>query len=154
MPAGAIQEGGKDHMATKIKIVNSGEFLEVTPEGMVNLETSRQLLLDIAKTEHTSADYELFIDFRDTHAKLSIMELYQLASELFHHGDTFHRRMAILVKPGINFDRAKFFETCSVNRGYDVNAFTDYEKAMRWVLSPEEKPNPENDPDGSSNQLT
>jgi hypothetical protein len=125
-------------MPTKIKIVNSGEFLEVTPEGIINLTTSRQLLLDIAKAEHDTADYELFVDFRDAKANLSIVDLYQLATELYEHGDTFHRKMALLVLPGINFDRAKFFETCSLNRGYSVNAFTDYEKAMRWVLSPED----------------
>jgi hypothetical protein len=66
--------------------------------------------------------------------------VYQLAAELVQHGDTFRRKAALLVLPGVNFDRASFFETCSHNRGFAAHAFTDYEKAMRWLLSAEDLP--------------
>jgi hypothetical protein len=125
-------------MATKIKLIAAKDFLEVTPEGIINLATSRRLLVDIAKAEQHPVDYELLVDFRDTRCELSITNVYQLAAELCEHGDTFRGKVALLVLPGITFDRASFFETCSANRGFSVNAFTDYEKAMRWVLSPEE----------------
>ncbi|OGV70561.1 MAG: hypothetical protein A2283_08830 [Lentisphaerae bacterium RIFOXYA12_FULL_48_11] len=127
-------------MATKIKIVTAKDFLEVTPDGIINLATSKQLLIDIAKADTPPADYELFVDFRDTQSDLSITDVYMLAGELFKHGMTFRRKVALLVVPGINFDRAHFFETCSQNQGFSVNAFTDYEKAMRWILSDEDSP--------------
>jgi hypothetical protein len=128
-------------MATKIKLITTGDFLEVTTEGIINLTTSRQLLVDIAKADHPPADYELLVDFRDTQSQLSVTDVYQLAAELCQHGDTFRRKVALLVVPGINFEQAHFFETCSHNRGFAINAFTDYEKAMRWVLSAEDLPN-------------
>ncbi|MBN2011031.1 hypothetical protein JW960_16910 [candidate division KSB1 bacterium] len=121
-------------MATKIKIITAKDFIEITPEGIINITTSRQLLVDIAKAEPHAVDYELLVDFRDTQGQLSILDVYQLAAELCQHGDTFRGKVALLVLPGINFDCAKFFETCSHNRGFSVNAFTDYEKAMRWIL--------------------
>jgi hypothetical protein len=122
-------------MATKIKIVSAREFLEVTPEGTINLATSRQLLVDIAKAKHQPVDHELLVDFRDTRSDLSVLDIYQLAGELFQHGDTFRGKVALLVVSGVNFDRASFFETCAHNIGFSVNAFLDYEKAMRWILS-------------------
>jgi hypothetical protein len=125
-------------VATKIKLITAKDFLEVTPDGLINLSTSRQLLVDIAKAERPPADYDLLVDFRDTHSQLSITDVYRLAAELCQHGDTFQRKVALLVLPGINFDRASFFETCSFNRGFCVNAFTDYEKAMRWMLLPDD----------------
>lgn len=125
-------------MATKIKIIPSKDFMEVTPEGAINLTTSRQLLVEIAKAENQQIDYELLVDFRDTESNLSITDVYQLAAELIQHGDTFRRKVALLVLPGLNFDRASFFETCSHNRGFLVNAFTEYEKALRWILATEE----------------
>jgi hypothetical protein len=127
-------------MATKIKFISSSEFIEVTADGIINLATSRQLLLDIARAEHSPADHELLIDFRDTKNQLSIADVYQLAAELCQHGDTFRGKVALLVLPGVNFNHASFFETCSHNRGYLVNAFTDYEKALRWILSEEDQP--------------
>lgn len=39
-------------MATKIKSTTAGDFLEVTPDGIINLTTSRQVLVDIAKAEN------------------------------------------------------------------------------------------------------
>lgn len=121
-------------MATNIKIISASDFIEVTTDGIINITTSRQLLGDIAKAEHNHSDYELLVDFRDTECTLSISDVYQLASELWQHGDTFHRKIALLVLPGFNFDRASFFETCSHNRGFTVNAYTDYETALRWIL--------------------
>jgi hypothetical protein len=128
-------------MATKIKVITARDFLEVTPDGIINLTTSRQLLVDIAKAEHHPVDYEILVDFRDTQSHLSVLDVYQLAAELCQHGDTFRRKVALLVVPGVNFEQARFFETCSHNRGFSVNAFTDYEKAMRWILSAEDLPN-------------
>jgi hypothetical protein len=127
-------------MATKIKVVTSGDFLEVTPEGVINIATSRQLLVDIARAEHQPVDYDLLIDFRDTKMHMSTIDLYQLASELTQHGDTFRRKVALLVFPGATFDAAEFFETCSHNRGFEVDAFTDFESAMRWLLTAEDAP--------------
>ena len=122
-------------MATKIKIITAGDFLEVTPDGIINLTTSRQLLVDIAKAENLPVDYELLIDLRETKSHLSVSDVYALAADLCRYGDAFRRKVAILVVPGINFEQARFFETCSHNRGFLVNAFMDYEKAMRWILS-------------------
>ncbi|MFA7405144.1 MAG: hypothetical protein WC007_14200 [Pelobacteraceae bacterium] len=124
-------------MATKIKIITARDFIEITTEGIINIATSRQLLADIAHAEHGQTDYELLVDFRDTQSQLSIIDVYQLASELYQHGDTFLRKVALVVDPGLNFDRASFFETCSHNRGFTVNAYTDYEKAIRWILKAE-----------------
>jgi hypothetical protein len=127
-------------MATKIKVITARDFLEVTTNGVINIDTSRQLLIDIAKAEQSPADYELLVDFRGTQDNLSIMDIYQLAAELYQHGDTFRRKIALLVVPGINFEHARFFENCSRNRGFLVNAFTDYEKAMHWILSIDDNP--------------
>ena len=130
-------------MATKIKIIAAGDFLEVTPEGTIDLDTSRKLLVEIAKAENNPVDYELFVDFRETQSFLTILDVYKLAAELCNFGNTFHRKVALLVHSGINFERASFFETCSHNRGFSVNAFTDYETAMRWILAEEDSPTSE-----------
>ena len=125
-------------MATKIKIITPSDFMKVTPDGIININTSKQLLADIAKADTPRADYELLIDFRNTQSDLSITNVYELAAELMNHGDTFRRKVALLVLPGMDFDRASFFEICSHNRGFLINAFTDYEKAISWLLLAED----------------
>jgi len=121
-------------MATKIKIISAREFLEITPNGIINFITSKQLLVDIAKSEYSKVDHELLVDLRETQNQLSITDVYQLAAELCNYDNTFRSKVAIIVSSGVNFDQACFFETCSLNQGFLVNAFTDYEKAIRWIL--------------------
>jgi anti-anti-sigma regulatory factor len=134
-------------MATKIKVVTARDFVEITPEGTIDITTSQQLLVDIAKAERPPVDYDLLIDFRDTTWHMSTTDIYQLAAALTRHGDTFRRRVAILVLPGVNFDPASFLETCSHNRGFQVDAFTDFETAMRWLLSSKDSPKDRTPPD-------
>ncbi len=125
-------------MATTIRHIMARDFLEVTADGIINMDTSRQLIVDIAKAEHHHADYELLIDLRDTQSELTVTNVYQLAAELCKHGTTFRRKVALVVTPGINFNQADFFETCAHNRGFFVNAYTDYETALRWILEVDE----------------
>ena len=122
-------------MATKIKIVTTKDFLEVTPGGVIDIDSSRRLLVEISRSEEKPVDYDLLIDFRDTTWNMSTFELYHLGSVLTDYGDTFRRKVAILVLPGVTFDKASFLETCSHNQGFQVDAFSDYESAIRWLLS-------------------
>lgn len=124
-------------MATQIKVIPARDFIEVTTDGVINITTSRQLLTEIAEAGHQQDDDTLLVDFRDTQCELSVIDVYQLAAELSLHGSAFRRKVALLVLPGFNFNRASFFETCSHNRGFSIYAYTDYEKALRWLLDTE-----------------
>jgi hypothetical protein len=84
-------------MATKIKIISAKEFLEVTPNGIINLITSKQLLVDIAKSECNKVDHELLVDLRETQNHLSLMDIYQLTAELCNYENTFRNKVALLV---------------------------------------------------------
>lgn len=123
-------------MATRLRIIKAQEFIEVTTDGIITISTGRKLLAEIAENDQNMGDRELLVDFRSTESRLSITDLYQLAAELSLHGATFRRKVALVVTPGLNFDRARFFEICSNNRGFSVNAYTEYEDAMRWILNP------------------
>jgi len=109
-------------MATKIKIVTAKDFIKVASDGIIDMSTSRQLLVDIAKAERRPVDYDLLVDFRNSTWSMSTGDVYQLASELCEHNDTFRGKVALLVQPGTDFDTASFLETCSHNRGFNIDA--------------------------------
>jgi hypothetical protein len=68
---------------------------------------------------------------------MSTVDLYQLAAEVTQQSDTFRRKVALLVFQGDTFDSAEFLETCLHNRGFAIDAFTDFESALRWLLAAE-----------------
>jgi hypothetical protein len=121
-------------MVSKFKNISTTDFLEVTSDGIVNVTTTRKLLAEIAKAHQNQSDYEMVVDLRGTESHMSVIEVYQLAAELCQHGDTFRRKVALIVTPGHNYERACFFETCSFNRGFMIKAYSDYEEAIRWIL--------------------
>ncbi|MFH1983978.1 MAG: hypothetical protein ABIL58_19235 [Pseudomonadota bacterium] len=47
------------------------------------------------------------------------------------------RKVALLLAPGHDFNKASFLETCAYNQGFSVETFTDFESAMRWFFVPE-----------------
>jgi len=123
-------------MATKIKIIRTGDFLQAAPEGTIDLTKSRKLLVDVAMAERPPADYDLLIDFRDATLSMSITDIYSITSELSQQGDTFRRKVALLLAPGHDFNKSSFLETCAYNQGFSVETFNDFESAMRWFFDP------------------
>ena len=63
-------------------------------------------------------------------------DLYELASSLLRHRQTFMHKTALLC-PRERFDNAKFFSMLAASHGFTrVRAFLTYEDAMEWLLLP------------------
>ncbi|HUH97990.1 MAG TPA: hypothetical protein VLZ89_11560 [Anaerolineales bacterium] len=121
-------------MSTDIRIIAAHDFIKATPEGQLDFERSRQLLVEIASAAAPLADYEIILDTRKAGTSLSETDLWYLAAELFELRKAFlHRRTAVLC-PLEQFDRAAFFALCAQNRGLEVQAFASFEAAIEWLI--------------------
>ena len=67
---------------------------------------------------------------------LTATELWYLADRLVHYRRTFENKTAILC-PIERFDHSQFFTLCAENKGFNMRAFTEYERAMQWLLEDE-----------------
>ncbi len=123
-------------MSTNIRIIHAQEFIKATPEGQLNLNKAKELLLEIASASGPSFDYKIILDVRKTQSELSITDLYYLAAELNDLRKAFSRKTAVLC-PLEGFDNAGFFALCAENRGFRINAFTSYEDAIEWLIEEE-----------------
>jgi hypothetical protein len=119
-------------MATKIKIIRSVDYLSVADDGTVEFEESKKRLAGMAEPKRPPADYELLLDFRRTQWILSTDEIFSLVEALINAPDSFRDKIALLVLPGVNFDRTYFEELCADTKGIDVRTFTNYEDAVHW----------------------
>ena len=122
-------------MATKIKIIRSVDYLSVTDDGAVEFEESKKKLIEIAGVKRPPADYDILLDFRRTQWVLSTEEIYSLTYVIINDQDSFRNKIALLVLPGVNFDKAYFQELCSRNKGVAVHSFTNYEDAIQWFYN-------------------
>jgi uncharacterized protein YfkK (UPF0435 family) len=120
-------------MPINLKIIHVHEFLKVSADGQLDLEGSKELLLEIASASSAHlADHEIIIDIRKMQSKFSTTDLWYLAAELGNLRKNFSRKTA-LVCLREDFDSAGFFALCAQNRGLQVMAFTSYEEAIEWL---------------------
>ena len=119
----------------KLQIVKAGDFIKSTPTGELDMKVSKQGLAQIDAAGNELRVYTVLIDLRDVKSKLSIANIYDLASDLGEYGDTFRRKTAVLARADEDLAQATFFENAAQNRGFEVKAFTVFEEAVVWLSS-------------------
>jgi hypothetical protein len=123
-------------MPTNIKIIHAHDFIKATPEGHLDFEESKKLLVEIASVSVPLIDYEIILDARKVQAVMSAAQLWDLARELIKYRATFSRKTAVLC-PLEGFDYAVFFANCARERGFKVSVFTSLDDAIEWLTADE-----------------
>jgi hypothetical protein len=108
-------------MPTDIRIIHAHDFIRATAEGELDFETSKKVLIEIASVTAHLVDYEILLDTRRAHSRMSATDLWYLAAELSKLRESFSRKTAVLC-PVEQFDNASFFELCAQNQGFRVKA--------------------------------
>ncbi len=121
-------------MPTNIRIIHARNFIKATPEGHLDLEESKKLLMEIASASAPLVDYEIILDTRKAQTEMSVTDLYYLCTELSNLRKAFSRKTAVLC-PLERFKYAEFFALVAQNRGFPVMAFTSFEDAIEWLIS-------------------
>ena len=125
-------------MPIDVKIVPAREFLRTNTKGEFDLEGTRKVFLSIFEKMKEAEVSEVVMDVREASAQLSAFQIYELVSVLEHVGCRRTWKIALVLSRKDEFDRAKFFELCAQNRGYQVGAFQDFEEAVTWLYPSKE----------------
>jgi hypothetical protein len=107
----------------------------MTSSGTIDLVASKSALKSLAADPEFDRRYEILLDLRDSECELSVMDVYEIATYLAWPDPALptRKKIAVLVSGQRAFDHAKFLEMCSTNRGIQLGAFEDYEKASEWL---------------------
>ena len=121
-------------MKAEIKFVKTRDFIKTTASGQLNLEQSKKVLEEIARLNTPDDLHDILVDIRGTEPGLSLSDIYELVTAVGNHRQAFRKKIAILLGAQHDFDKARFLEMCASNRGYNVNAFDDFEEAVNWLM--------------------
>jgi hypothetical protein len=107
----------------------------MTSSGTIDLAASKATLGILAADPDYKANYELLLDLRDSECELSLSDVFEIATFMSRLDPALpsRKKIAVLVSGQAAFDHAQFLELCSRNRGIEVSAFEDYEKASEWL---------------------
>lgn len=126
-------------MPSDIRIIRAHEFIQATPEGKVDFDKAKKVLVDVALAGGPRADFDVILDVRNVQFDLDEADLWDLAAHLHEVSQAFSRKTAVIVAQ----DRANyagFFALCAQERGFDVSAFTHLGDAMEWFDQADELP--------------
>ena len=118
-------------MAT-YRVVPINAIVEIPVEGALDLASSREVLLGLARDAET-AGHHLLIDLREATSELSYAEVYELVQVLSDHPEAFTGRMALLDRYIDRFEKSQFFEASATHLGFHVRAFVDEDLAVAWL---------------------
>lgn len=123
-------------MPMNIKIIQTEDFIRATPDGVLDLSASRDLLKQLVNEFDTAGKYHVLVDTRGADVRLSMVDIHELGVAIAAEPVLAREKIALLVPPEEKID-AGFFETVSRNRGADLRAFTDFETAITWLIMKE-----------------
>jgi hypothetical protein len=122
-------------MDLNLRLIHARDFLKTTPEGELDLATSKRLLLKLASENAAPRHFDILIDIRHVTSRLTFMDITELVDMMIEHRESFRSKLAILNRPESTLEVAKFMELYAGNRGFQVGAFNDFEKAMNWLMT-------------------
>lgn len=125
-------------MKAEIKFVKTKDFIKTTASGQLNLDESKKVLAKLAALSSADNLHDLLVDIRDTTSVLSLSDIYELVIEVSKQREAFRKKIAIIIGPKHDIDKARFLEMCASNRGFDVNVFDDFEDSVNWLMCEDE----------------
>ncbi len=121
-------------MSHNIQIIPARDFVRAKPEGTLDFEQSKNLLLAISAAAGGLNDYAILLDIRRAEPKLSVPDIWALAEAIHQNDKTYHRKTAVLCLLE-QFEQAEYFALAAQNKGLRIGAFTSYEDAIEWLIA-------------------
>ena len=116
-------------MAVDVRIISITQFLRADVSGTL-METSLILLCDVIEACKEHNVDRILIDTREATSNTSVLDVWTLARKLTPSGLS---RVAVVNRPKEDVERGTFLELCATNRGYQLEAFNDFEAAFTWL---------------------
>ena len=119
----------------KIQFLPGKHILLITTCGIHSPKESYMLVKEVNAMKLDPDQTGILIDHRDAIIKFAPSEIYNLPQS-YQQYEISHRFRVALVFKQIGSDE-HFYETVCANRGYRFSVFTDYDKAMNWLMRPD-----------------
>lgn len=123
-------------MRLDTQIIPANTFLRTTATGELDFPKTKAILQQaVGKAEHSSL--EILLDFRHASScgPLSPSQLWRLVQTFEQHPSLRGRKIALLLNGSAPGTKAAIFELCANSRGFQVQAFKDFEKALYWLAN-------------------
>ena len=133
-------------MSFQIEIIRAAEFIRIGAEGQFDLPASKAALRTLAAACRKRGIDTAVLDLRALQPGpkpvFTTSDLLELVNTFPQVGFTKNLRLAILYRSDPH-KRARLFAFLGTLHGWNVQAFADYEHALKWLSNVREEAHPE-----------
>ena len=130
-------------MPLDLELIRAREFIRVTAEGHLDLQTSKEALTKLARACHKRGVTRAMLDLRPFRVGprpvLTPLDLAGLVDAFGEIGFTKEQRLAVLYTLDPHH-RARLFSFICMMHGWQVRGFSSFENAMLWLSRDETAP--------------
>ncbi len=130
-------------MPLELQIIRANEFIRLGAQGHFDLTASKAALAELAAACRKRGIHQALMDLRALRPMpkpvFSPADLIELVNTFREVGFTHEQRLAILYQSDPHH-RARLFAFLSIVRGWNVQAFGDFEQALTWLSGEPENP--------------
>jgi len=121
-------------MVFDIRVVRTGDFLRMSRNGELDLESSRKLLARIVSECGRSANHHVLIDWRQQNGDpLAVSDLFDVAADLEMAGLQAGHKVASLHHTEDELNLGRYIEVFAAAQGFAFQSFTDPTAALAWL---------------------
>jgi hypothetical protein len=118
-------------MTINLRVDAGARVVEVRPDEPIDLGVAKEMLRKAVEASRVLPRASVLLDVRG-HARLGAGALWLLAAALTENASAFTQRTALLTTPD-HLAQGRFFALSAGNRGFNVEAFDEYEAALAWL---------------------
>ncbi len=122
-------------MDTDYRIIRWNDIIKANPIGETDLQQSKQVIYDLSVMVQLSKGRPILLDLRETYSALTPDNVRELIEEYAQHSELRHSKLAFLARDDEQQNKVTLAEVFLNIEGFQVGAFTDYEKAITWLQS-------------------
>ena len=127
----------KETISLHFHHIEAERLIRVDASGRVDLAATLKMAHDIsAFRDGDGAQLPVLLDAHSLQGRLTIVDIVELVKTLTADAARYKRKLALLVRNDDQQERARFLHLYSRNRGIPIDAFTDYETAVKWLRTP------------------
>src|SRR5262245_21917223 len=124
-------------MAAEFQVITAREFIRFGAHGHLDWNQSCAALSQLARSCLERGCHRALLDVRDVRSEMTQDQLAALVAIFREVGFKDHHRLAVLHGEDRE-SRARLFAFFAANRGWDVQAFDNFEDAVDWLAIAEE----------------
>jgi hypothetical protein len=123
-------------MPLDLQIIRASEFIRLGPRNHMDFEASKEALRELARACHKRGVNRAVLDLRDLPIPpkpiFTPTELAALVESFHEAGFSRQQRLAVLYRADPHHG-VRLFAFISTMRGWNVQAFSDFEQALLWL---------------------